>query len=54
MIQNFEIRLQCDLFFHFIQAIQVWVDNLFTLDTDDVWMGDGFVSIVSITPIRKP
>ena len=27
------------LFSHFIQAIQVWVDNFFTLDTDDMWMG---------------
>jgi len=54
MIKNFKLSLQFDLFFHFIQVIQVWVDNFFTLDTDDVWMGVRLVSIISVTPIREP
>jgi len=54
MIQNFKLRLYRDLFFHFIKAIQVWVDNFFTLDTDDVWMGIGLVSIISVASIREP
>ena len=54
MIQNFEIGLQCNLFFHFIQAIQVRVDNFFTVDTDDMWMGGRLVSIISVASIREP
>lgn len=54
MVQNFKISLKCDLFFHFIQAIQVRIDDIFTLDTDDVWMGVGPVSIIPVATIREP
>jgi hypothetical protein len=54
VIQNLEIGLQCDLFFHFIQAIQVRVDNFFTLDADNVWMGVGLVAVIAVAPIREP
>jgi hypothetical protein len=54
MIQDFKIRFQCDLFFDFIQAIQIWVDNFFTLDANDMGVGGRSVSIVPVAPIRKP
>ena len=54
MRQYFEICLYGDLFFHFIQAIQVRIDNFLTLDTDDVWMRGRVVSIISVAPIREP
>jgi hypothetical protein len=54
VIQNLEIGLQCDLFFHFIQAVQVRVDNFFTFDTDNVWMGVGLVAVIAVAPIREP
>jgi len=54
MIQNFKVRLIGNLFLHFIQTIQARVDNFFTFDTNDVWMGIRFVSIISVTPIREP
>jgi hypothetical protein len=53
VIQNLEIGLQCDLFFHFIQAIQVRVDNFFTLDADNVWVGVGLVAVIAVAPVRE-
>ena len=52
--QNFKISLNCDLSFYFIQAVQVRVDNFFTLDADNVGMGVRLVSIISVAPIREP
>ena len=54
MIQDFKISLYCDLFFQFFQAFQVWVDNFFTLYTDNMWMGGRLASIIAVTPIREP
>ena len=52
--QNFKISLNCDLSFYFIQAVQVRVDNFFTLDANDVWMGIRPVAVISIAPVREP
>jgi hypothetical protein len=54
MVQNFKIGLEFDLVFHFIEAFEIRVDDFFTLDADDMWMGGWLVSIVSVAPIREP
>jgi hypothetical protein len=53
VIQNFKLGLQSDLFFHFIQAFQVRVDDFVAPDADDVWMGVGLVPVVPVASIRE-
>jgi hypothetical protein len=54
VMQNFKVRPRFDLFSQFIQVIQVRIDDFAALDTDDVRMGKGLVSVISVAPIREP
>jgi hypothetical protein len=54
VIQNFKIGILLDLSFHFIQAFQVRIDNLFAPDADDVRMRRRPVSIIAVASIREP
>jgi hypothetical protein len=54
VIQNLKTGLQCDLFFHFIQALQVRVDDFFAVDANNVRVGIGFVSVIPVAPVREP
>ena len=54
MTQNFEVSLSGNFFFHIIQTVQVRINIFFALYADNVWMGVGLVTIVSITSIREP
>jgi len=54
VIQDFKVRFRGNFFLHIIETIEVRIDYFLALDTDDVWMGVGLVSVVSVAPIREP
>ena len=53
VIQNLKIGLHCDLFCHFIQAVQVRIDYFSAPDADDVGVRIGPVAVVPVAPIRE-
>jgi len=54
MIQNFKIRFFSNLMLHIIQTVQIQIEYLFALDTDDVRMGVRLIPIIPVAPIREP
>jgi len=54
MIENFKLSLSCDLWLHFIQAIQIRIKKFSKHDTDEVYVRGRLASIVPVTSIQEP
>lgn len=53
MTQNFEVILFSNLFFHLIQAVENRINDFSALDADQMGMGIGFLSVVSVAAVGE-
>lgn len=53
MVDHFKSRLLGNFCRHNVQALEVRIDDLFTPGTDNMGMGERFVSVVAVAPLTE-